>query len=146
MISLADSLGWSHLWLPNWTPDLTQMAKQVGRGVVPRGIECPTLRSRVQDIERKLQRQILDGHGSDGGLQTATKAARRSGPLSLWPGRQQAPDQSSQDKFKASICEGTAPHMVKHGLCADSTLHRELGLWALDTANANSWATLFKYV
>ena len=36
------------------------------------------------------------------------------------------------------------PHL--EGVLAASRWHRELGLWAFDTANANTWSTLKQYV
>ena len=74
------------------------------------------------------------------------KPVRSKGPLSWWPGRSTKPHDHADGMFEASLCAGCWPHPIRKGLEASSNLHVELGLWAVDTFNANAWNSLFEYL
>ena len=72
---------------------------------------------------------------------------RGKGPLSCT--RQSAQTSNGKgdatDKFRQHIVNSELP-VTTNGLCAGDAIHRSLGLWAIDTANANVWGGLYNYL
>ena len=48
--------------------------------------------------------------------------------------------------LKADVAAGSLPHATCGGVPLGSKTHRQCGLWALDSANANAWSGLLEYL
>ena len=76
----------------------------------------------------------------------------RDGPLSCRkyvPGRASRSPQPLLDAealLKAEVVAGSFPHPTCGGVLLESDVHRQCGLWALDSANANAWSGLVEYL
>ena len=104
------------------------------------------LSRRSADIEA-VEQQFANGHGCLGPAKKfgpKPRPARRSGPLSWWPGREEQ-KQLAVDQYNGSVGTGLLPHAMRHGLLAGCDFHIAVGLSAVDTANANAWSTFFDY-
>ena len=101
-----------------------------------------TVRQRIEALEQKIDlQQAVDARPA-----TKQQRVRKAGVLSWWPGRRSSEEQPAIDRHRSKLVSGLLPHPIGFGLLADECMHRELGLWAFDSVNANAWSTLFKYV
>ena len=53
---------------------------------------------------------------------------------------------AANDFNEKEITQGCEPHRTILGVKTASTAHRQCGLWAIDSANANYWSSLFEFI
>ena len=75
----------------------------------------------------------------------SAKRARADGPLSWRKAGNTEEVASAFSAYRRGIgVHKDRPHL--EGVLAASSCHKDLGLWAFDSANANTWSTLKQYV
>ena len=91
--------------------------------------------------------RAINRHGLTGLSSSAPKTPRTAGPLSCsQPSRSTDADTRAWQLLQSKLVQVDKPHQLNSGLPAEDAVHRDLGLWAIDSVNANVWSTLRAYV
>ena len=74
------------------------------------------------------------------------KRSRRLGGLSCWHGHSPTAAEAAAAAFRSSILTATSPQVGVSCVHPSSQVHAQVGLWAIDTVNANAWPNFAAYL
>ena len=88
------------------------------------------VRNKVRQLERQLRTNAAA---------SPEHCPRRCGGLSCWHGHAPNAAEAAAAAFKSSILTAASPQIGASCVHPSSRVHAQVGLWAIDTVNANAW-------